>query len=102
MSIAFVAFGCILLLTTPLAVELSVCMGVGSCLCPNSSSVVHIGMACFALMKRAPSLASAAEDITVCMILAMLRTVPLLSRMGLLVDRKKWPPAQLCAFGSLR
>jgi hypothetical protein len=50
--------------------------------------VVRIGMACLALMKRALSLASAAEDITACMILAMLTTAPLFSGMGLLVDRK--------------
>ena len=38
MSIAFVRFGCIVCFTTPNSVELSICFGVGGCLCPISSS----------------------------------------------------------------
>ena len=49
-SIAFVLFGCILLLTTPNAVVLSVCIGVGGCLWPNSSSSCRSGMASRKLM----------------------------------------------------
>ena len=42
MSMDFVRFGWILLLTTPSAVELSVWIGVLGCLCPNYS--ITMGM----------------------------------------------------------
>jgi hypothetical protein len=46
----FVHRGCMLLFTTPRAVLLSVCMGVGGCLWPISASVWHCGTALRALM----------------------------------------------------
>ena len=56
------------LLTTPKAVVLLVCTGVGGCLCPIILSACRDWIASLQLTKRAPSLASAAEDITDLMI----------------------------------
>ena len=50
-----------LLVTTPSSVVLSVCIGVGGCLWPISSSLWHARIDSRRLMKMAPSLASAAE-----------------------------------------
>ncbi len=52
MSMALSAFGRILLVSNACAVELLVCIGVCVCGWPNSSSVVHMEMAVFALMNR--------------------------------------------------
>ena len=49
---------------TPLAVELSVCIGVGGCGCPNSSSIFMTWTASLMLIKRDPNSASATEDMT--------------------------------------
>ncbi len=57
-------------------VELSVWMGVCGCGCPNSSNVCRIDTAVLALMNSAPSLASAANDITVLIICKMFNTAP--------------------------
>ena len=78
MSIGLVLFGCTLLLTTPLAVELSVCIGVGGCGCPISANMFLMCTASLALMKSAPNSASAAEDITALIICATLCMLPLL------------------------
>ena len=51
--------------TTPSAVVLSVCIGVGGCLCPISSRVCCAGIASRQLMESASSSASAAEDMIV-------------------------------------
>ena len=77
MSMAFSAFGRILLVSSACAVELSVCIGVRVWGWPNSSSVVRMDTAVFALMNNAPSSASAADDMTDLIICNMLRTVPL-------------------------
>ena len=77
MSIAFVRFGCIVCFTTPNAVELSICIGVGGCLCPISSSRCRIGTASRELIYSAPSSASAADDITAFIICATVNTAPL-------------------------
>jgi hypothetical protein len=58
--------------------------------------------AVLALMKRAPSLASAADDITASIICKILRTAPLFCRISLLLDMNMWPPALLRAFASER
>ncbi len=58
MSIAFNAFGIILLVSRSFAVMLSVCLGVSGWGWPSSLSMWHIETAVFALMKRAPSSAS--------------------------------------------
>ena len=67
----------ILFVTTPSDVVLSVCMGVGGCLCPISSRAWRAGIASRQLMKRAPSSASAADDMTAFIICATVRTAPL-------------------------
>jgi hypothetical protein len=64
MSMAFVRFCLIVPLLYPVAVVLSVSIGVGGCLCPNSSSVVLRTAPSFALMNTAPISTSAADDIT--------------------------------------
>ena len=48
----------------PLAVLLSVCIGVVDCRCPNSSQVTHNGRSCLAFIYNAPISASTADDIT--------------------------------------
>lgn len=102
MSIGLVRLGWIVLLTTPRAVELSVCIGVGGCLCPISLRRCRIGTASRELMKRAPSSASAADDITALMIWAIVSTAPLLRGAWSFSDMKKCPPARLLAFDSDR
>ena len=97
MSMALVHCGWMLLLTAPNAVVLSVWMGVLGCLWPISVRSWRIGTASHALMYSAPSLASAALDMTALSILEMLRTAPLLDGLLTLVEQKKWPPAQLRA-----
>ena len=77
MSMAFSAFGRILLVSSACAMELSVCIGVRVWGWPNSSSVVRMDTAVFALMNNAPSSASAADDMTDFIICDMLRTAPL-------------------------
>jgi hypothetical protein len=100
MSIALVRFGCILLLITPSAVVLSVWIGVRGCGWPISSSMFRKCTASFVLMNYEPSSASAAEDITALMIVAMVRIAPLLGGNLSSFDRKKCPPAQLRDFFS--
>ena len=48
--------------------------------------------------KREPSLASAAEDMTVLIILANFKTEPLLDEYSMLLDRKKCPPRYTAGF----
>ena len=74
MSMAFSAFGRILLVSSACAVELSVCIGVRVWGWPNSSSVVRMDTAVFVLMNNAPSSASAADDMSDLIICDMLRT----------------------------
>ena len=52
--------------------------------------------------KSALSSASAAEDMTDLMILATVRTEPLLVGYSAVLDKKKWPPALLLALDSER
>jgi hypothetical protein len=65
MSMAFNALGIILLVSSAGAVELLVCMGVQVYGCPISLRVRRMETAVLALMNKAPSSASAADDITV-------------------------------------
>ena len=102
MSMDFRCLLAMFLVATPWAVVLSVCIGVGGCLCPISLRECRSGMASLHLMKISPSSASAADDITDLMIWEMVITAPLLSGMGELLDMKKWPPARLLAFDSER
>ena len=48
----------------PLSMELSVVMGVGSCLWPSYHSVLHITSTSCALVNKPPNYASAVEDVT--------------------------------------
>ena len=77
-----------LLVTMPCAVVLSVCIDVGDCVCPISSSYWRDGMDSLQLMKSSPSSASSDEDITAFMILAIVKTVPFLGRKTVLFDMK--------------
>ena len=96
MSIAF-NFFITFWLTTPNAVVLSVCIGVGGCLCPRNSKTCLAGTASRQLMNNAPTSASAAEDSTALIICEMVITAPLLSGVSALLDMKKCPPALLRA-----
>ena len=87
-----------LLVTTPSAVVLSVCIGVGDCLWPISSSAWRARMASRQLMKRDPSLASAAEEMTAWIICAVVTTAPSFCGMAELLDTRKCPPALLRTF----
>ncbi len=101
MSMAFNAFGRILLVSSACAVELLVWMGVRGCGRPNSSSVRRMDTAILALMNSAPSLASA-DDITALIICKMFNTAPLLMGMSLFPAMNMWPPVLLRALGSKR
>ena len=92
MSIALVRVGWILLDTTPIAVLLSVCIGVLGCLCPNFSKVFLIGTASLALKYNPPSPVSAAEDMTALIIFATVCTAQLLGGTSESFDMKKCPP----------
>ena len=98
MSMALSALGRILLVSRACAVELSVCTGIQGCGWPSSLTVCRMDTAVFALMKSAPSLASAADDITARIICEILRMVPLFFGMSLLLAMNIWPPARLRAF----
>ena len=88
MLIDLVAFDIILLLMSPWVVLLSVWTGVRGWGWPSSSSVLWAGMAVLELRKRAPNLASAADDMTCLIMLEMLRTAPLLGVWLVSSDRK--------------
>ena len=77
MSIAFVRLGWTWLLMMALAVELSICIGMGGWGCPIQLRMFRASMAFYALMYNVPSSDLAAEDITVLMISATLRIAPL-------------------------
>ena len=64
------------LFTTHAYVELSLWIGVGGCGQNFSIRVYQMGTISLAEMKRPPSLASAAEDITNIMICAIVRMGP--------------------------
>ena len=78
----------ILLLTRSSAVLLSVWMGIGGCGWPISSILLIMGTAVLAFKNNAPSSASAADDITLRIIVYRLRTAPLFVGFG----SKWWPP----------
>ena len=78
----------IVLLTTPLAVVLSVWMGVTRCVHPIYVNVRRIGISSFALTLSAPSSASAVDEMTNLMICLMVRTGPFHFGSGLFSDKK--------------
>ncbi len=89
-------------LITASAIELLVCSSVGGCLCPISSRMILMYTASLAIMYSLANSTSVAEDITCLSMWAMFSTAPLFGGIGVLLDRKKCPPAQLLAFGLLR
>ena len=99
MSIAFVRFGCIFPLTTPSAIELSVCKGVGGCGCLISLSMILMYTASRAIMQRAASSASVAEVITCLMMCAILSKAPLLVGISPPLERKKMSSCPALRFG---
>ncbi len=102
MSIALICLGWILLLITPLAIELLVRIRVHGGGWPISVSICCKYTALRALRDSAPNFASAADDMTAFMIIAMVRIAPILGGYLLLFDRKKCPLAWLCEFFSLQ
>ena len=100
MSMAFSALGRILLVSSACAVELSVCIGVRVWGWPNSSSIVRMETAVFALMNNAPSSSSVADDMTDLIICDMLRTAPLFIGISSSPAMNMWPPAWLRALDS--
>ena len=102
MSIDLVALAKILLLMRPSDVLLSICMGVHGFGWPSSSSVLRMGTYVLEFKNNAPISASAADDITLWMIVDRLGTAPLFGGVSSSPDRKWWPPARLCALFSDR
>ncbi len=99
---AFVYFDCTLPLITASAIELSVCSGVGGCLCPISSRMILMYTASLAIMYNPANSTSVAEDITCLIMWAMFSAAQLFGGIGVSMDKKKCPPARLRALGSLR
>ena len=95
MSIALVRFGCILPLMMASAIALSVCRGVGGCLCSNSLSMILMYTALHAMMYSPACSASVADDKPFLIMCAMLSTTPLFG------GRKKCHLALLGALGLL-
>ena len=91
-------------MTTPNAVVLLVCIGVGGCLCPRDSKTCLAGTASRQLMNNAPTSASAAEDSTALIICEIVITAPLLCGVSVSLDMKKMStgPAPCIAFGKKR
>ena len=94
-----------MLLTIPAVVVLSIWIGVGGCMWPNSMRANLMTFSALALRNKAPNSASDEEDAT------NFRTehseyMSPLSVMGLFFSgiepKKKFPPAQLCAFGAVK
>ncbi len=102
MSMALVRLGCILPFTTASAIALSVCIGVGGCVWPNSSKTLRMYTASRSMMYSVANSASVADDMTFLMMCAMLRMAPLFGGSSESKDMKKWPPALLLALGSHR
>ena len=89
MSMALVHLGCTLPFMTASDISLSVCSGVGGCLCPYSSCTILMFTASRAIMYIPASSASVADDMTFLMMCAMFSTAPLFGGMVVLLDRKK-------------
>ena len=64
MSMALVSFGWIVCVTTPISVVLSICIGVGGCGCPISSSRCRSRAASRVLMYSSSRSTSAADVMT--------------------------------------
>ena len=88
-------------LTTPVAVELSVCIAEGGWGQPISIRVWCIGTIYLAVMKRAQSLASAADEMTNFMIWVMVKMGPLHRGTGSYSAGKMCSPYRLRPLDSL-
>jgi hypothetical protein len=98
---AFVRFCFMVALLYPVAVVLSVSIGVGGCLCPNSSNVILRTAPSLAFMKTAPIYASAAYDITCSRTLLMIKIAPLVRFLSFLLLLPMFKKKPSSAFGSL-
>ena len=78
MSIALLLFYWNVPLIMPLAVLLSVLIGVAGCGCPNSLHVIRRGSISRAFINSVPTSDSAADDITDFIIFAMIDMDPLI------------------------
>jgi hypothetical protein len=76
-----------------------ICIGVHGCVWLSSTSIWRIETAVFVLMKRAPNLASAADDMTAQIICKILRTTQLLKGMLSFPAMNMFPPMSLQDFG---
>ena len=103
MSIAFVCFGCTIPLITASAIKLSVCSGVGGCVCPISSSIILMYTASLAMMYNPARSTLVADGMTSLMMCAILSTsLKLFGGMVVLPNRKKCQPAPVRDWGLLR
>ncbi len=102
MSMALVCLGCTLPFMLASVIALSVCRDVGGCLHPNSSIMTRMYTALHTIMYGPANSASVADDMTFLMMCAIFSTVPLFGGMVVSLDRKKCPPALLCALGLLK
>jgi hypothetical protein len=82
---AFVRFCFIVPLLYPVAVVLSVSIGVGGCGCPNSSNSVLRTAPYLVFMKTAPISALTADDITCFRTLLMIKIAPFVSFLSVLL-----------------
>ena len=89
MFITFVHFGFIMPLYTASAIVLSVCNGVGGCLCHISSNTIMMYTASCDMMYSAASSASVADVMTCLIMWAMLRTAPFFCGIVASLDKKK-------------
>ena len=83
---------------TASAIELSVCSGVGGCLCPISSKMILMYTASLAMIHKAANSASVAADMTCFIMWDMLRTSPLFCGMVESLDNKKMASCTAACF----
>jgi hypothetical protein len=95
MSIRLDCFETMVLFVIPIAVELSVWIGLCGCGHPMSMRVCLWGIILRAAIKSAASSASAAKAMTNLIMVAIVRTMPLRPGNGLSFERKICAPAQL-------
>jgi hypothetical protein len=100
MSIALDLFCFTVSLAMPCTHSLSVTMMVGGCGCPSSCRVVRMGHAVCPLMKRPPTLALAADAMTVFMIWLMTLIAQLIGGLLVALPMNMYPPTLERDFGS--
>ena len=94
-----------MLLTIPVTVVLLLWTGVGGSWCPSLWIIKQTTFAPFVLWNSAPNSALAADNVTVLRRVHM-KSIGLFKKIGLssigISPKKKCPPIQLCAFGSVK